>query len=276
MSFTIMNVNVGQLPWPIGMKHRRERSRRLVHTILNLENKPDIICFQEMFTKSARNIVVKGLKEQYPFNVVDNSKGKWMIGVNSGLAIVSRYRIVASAIHTYTKTRGVDNLAKKGVLGARIAMNYSDYRNRMHRYMVTVFTTHIQAGIGREPCICKYFDTNDMSSNQLKRLQIEEASHFINKFKEPGDNAIVFCGDFNVEPDVDYLPDILNKDNDLFDTFNSERSQLQGTVIGETDKRIDYQFVNDDGVQNAWSIIIPEIGASITDHYAVYGKVIFS
>lgn len=100
----ILSLNLGQLPFPLGIKDRKKRARELVNKVLMMdseddENTPDIVCFQELFSRSSRRIVIKGLSDIYPYWYADNSRGRHVVGVNSGLAIFSKHQIVD---HTFT------------------------------------------------------------------------------------------------------------------------------------------------------------------------------
>lgn len=271
LNVNVLNVNIAQLPWPIGIGKRKQRVLLLIRTILELDTSPDILCFQEAFNRSSRKLLSHHLRFAYPYSFVDNSIGKFLVGVNSGLAIFSKFPIIHRELHTYTVYRGVENFAKKGVMGVRIEIDHHNSRNVWQNLKLSVFTTHLQAGgFDKTPCICKYFDKNNMTSSEIKESQVMEAARFINHITDDNeDDGIVLCGDFNLEPDVDFLGHILEQLSNLSDSFDATKSKLDTTVIGE-DKRIDYQFTD---VPNSESVIIPEIAGNITDHYAVSGIV---
>lgn len=275
MNIFVMNLNVGQLPWPLGIHGRKSRARTLVDKILMMDEDsklPDIICLQELFSKTARKIVIKGLKDAYPYYYVDDSHGKYLVGVNSGLAIFSKHPIVNQTLVHYSVYRGVENFAKKGIMGVRLEVDKYDENNALYSSSLCVFTTHVQTGVGGEPCICKLFDRNNLPSDSLKYLQIEQACKVINEFRDEDDH-LIFCGDFNINSSkklYQEISDALGVDCCIYDSFESKQSNLQSSAIGEG-KRIDYQFVSDDLLGE--SIIDSYFGpyAIVTDHYAIFG-----
>lgn len=258
-SFKILSLNVGQMPFPLGLDSRDKRLKLLIDTILSNEDL-DVLCFQELFRKEARISIVNKLKDEYPYYLVDSSSGKYYIGVNSGLAIFSKYPIIDTIKHTYKHFRGVENFAKKGLLGVKI---------KITDMFINIFNTHLQSGIGSEPCVCKIFDYfsdspgSNMSSTELKIAQVEELAHEIEVFCYETEK-VVSVGDFNIltrKSDYVSLKDIMES-IELFDTFSSDDSPLQSSVIGEN-KRIDYVWSDIEG----YSIITNKYGNSkITDH----------
>ena len=268
MNIHLLTLNVAQQPVRIftGLKNRNKRARRLVDKIFELNPQPDIICFQELFRKKSQKLIIKALKHIYPFYYLDESPGKYIIGVNSGLAIFSKFPITEKTLYTYTKFRGVENFAKKGLMGIKIQI---DDNNEMY-----VFTTHLQTGIGAEPCICKYFDTNDWSSNQLKSFQVQEAIDQITHITHDKHIPIVFTGDFNIRAIKPLYNTIQEKlDNiGLNDIYDEDESPIDTTVIGKPDRRIDYIWTNTTGN----SVVTTEFGdivGYITDHYGVIGYI---
>ncbi len=257
----ILTLNVGQLKFPIGKGKRNLRALMLGEILSNEKNPYDVICFQELFRKKAQDILIRWISEIYPYYIVDRSCGRYLVGGNSGLAIFSRHPITREVRHRFTAYRGVENFAKKSVWGVELDVEGTS---------VCVFTTHLQTGISNEPCICKLFDKNNLSSNALKTLQIEEIITVVENFTGENDNVIV-TGDFNIRAGSDLHGVMYEKFSDvgLLDTFSAEDSDLRSTVIGEEDKRIDYIWFDGTGD----SIIIGDYRTTpdITDHNGVSG-----
>lgn len=268
MNLHVLTINIAQQPIRIftGLKNRNKRAQRLVQTIKQLDPLPDIICFQELFRKKSQKIIIEGLKNIYPYYNVDKTCGKYIIGVNSGLAIFSKYPIEEKMFHQYTKEKGVENFAKKGILGLKLKLDDDD---------LFVFTTHLQTGLGAEPCICKCFDNNKLSSDDLKKIQVQEAVNKIKEFtKNDNSPSIIFTGDFNT-PSVNDLYQIeshLLNSIDLEDIFNKQKSPLDTTVIGKPDRRIDYIWTNILGSNDIVTTKFGNIVGYITDHYGVIGE----
>ena len=272
-SLRVLTLNIEQMPFPLGSGSRNKRARILSDIILSNDDF-DVICFQELFRRSARKILIKQLKNVYPYYCIDDSYGKYLIGVNSGLGIFSRFPIVDNILHTFKNYRGVENFAKKGVMGTRIDISSLDTEIPFDIY---VFTTHIQSGIGNEPCICGIFNKisgspgSDMSSVELKKSQMEEVADTIENFCERRENVIL-AGDLNIvaqnNNDYAFLKDIMNSVG-LSDTFDSNQSSLQSTVIGEQNRRIDYIWSDMEGS----SVISAKYGnTDTTDHRDVIGE----
>ena len=255
----VLSLNVGQLKFPLGKGQRNVRALML-GDILSKE-KYDVICFQELFRKKAQDILIRWLDEIYPYYVVDRSRGKYLVGANSGLAIFSRHPITREIRHRFTTYRGVENFAKKSVWGVELDVEGTP---------VCVFTTHLQTGIGSEPCICKLLDKNNLSSDALKTLQLKEIVRVVKEFAGENDNVVV-TGDFNIRAGSKLHGVMYEKFSsiELLDTFSPEDSELQSTVIGKEDKRIDYIWFDGTGD----SIITGDYHTSpeITDHNGVSG-----
>jgi endonuclease/exonuclease/phosphatase family metal-dependent hydrolase len=261
----ILSLNLAQLPFPIGISNRNKRAREFVNRLLNMENLPDVICLQELFTNSSRNIIKNGIEHIYPYNYIDYSCGKFLIGVNSGLAIFSKYPISSQILHTYKKYRGVENFAKKGVMGICIELE-----NDKHCY---VFTTHIQSGLGGSPKILDWLDKilniTDLGSDDLKLYQVASIINTINKLIV-GKAPIFVAGDFNIEANTELYTEMLNilDSKKLYDNYDEENSENNSSVLDE-DKIIDYIFSN----MNGQYIILNTFGEKgiVTDHRAVNG-----
>ena len=266
--FRILSLNVAQLPFPLGIKNRNARAKNLVDKILAIDQEqPDVICLQELFRHRGRKYVIKALEDIYRFVFADNRRGRHLLGVNSGLAILSRFPIIDKMIHRYTKYRGVENFAKKSILGVMLEINDDEY--------VCVFTTHLQTGLGGEPCICKLFETNSDTSNELKTMQIQEAATAIQDFRR-STHPVYFVGDFNIpanKPLYLITSAILLARCNIVDVFDHNESELDTSVIGREDRRIDHLFAS--SPESSQNVISSHFGTygDVTDHYAVSGFV---
>lgn len=97
-----------------GMRPNEPRLNEIVKYLKNKND--DILCLQEVFTESATQILIEGLKKQYP-HIVHNV-GKNVIGINSGLMLLSKFPIEHLEFETFTSRTGFNQLSQKGVLGA--------------------------------------------------------------------------------------------------------------------------------------------------------------
>jgi endonuclease/exonuclease/phosphatase family metal-dependent hydrolase len=122
----------------------------------------------------------------------------WVPLVDDELALASRLPVVETGMHVFEDAAGVDVLAAKGVLHARLA------RGPEPEDLLDVFVTHLQA--------------ND-EHGEARRNQIAELASIVQRTAQ-GIAPIVVMGDFNVagghpdraDPDSEY--------NFLLDTLN--------------------------------------------------------
>jgi endonuclease/exonuclease/phosphatase family metal-dependent hydrolase len=101
--------------------------------------------------------------------------GPWLPLAGDELALASRLPVVAIQGHIYAHAAGVDVLAAKGVLHARLVRGAHD--------LVDVFVTHLQAG--RE-------------HGEVRRAQIEELGSFMRDTMNGTADPVLVLGDFNV------------------------------------------------------------------------------
>lgn len=268
----LLTLNTGQTPLPDGKDWKTERVKVLIDAILE-NDEFDVLCFQEIFWRPSRLIFIERLKDRYPYYFIDGSLGRYFFGLNSGLAIFSKYPIVDKVIHTYKDYRGVEDLAMKGVIGVKINLNPGREPQYIH-----VFTTHIQSGIGEEPYAFTIFDKftgskgSKMDSHELKKSQINELVKIIQKFSNM--SRVVIAGDLNVDSmrsEYKFLKTVLNS-YEIKDLFNKKFSFLNTSTIKD-DKRIDYVWSNLKG----YSIITSKYGnKQTTDHRDVIAKLYVS
>jgi exonuclease III len=284
ISLRLLTLNTEQMPFPFGKEFRTERAQLLSDIILS--NKDfDIICLQEVFWEPSRQIFINNLRYKYPYYYVDDSFGKYFIGLNSGLAIFSKYPIVDHISHTYKDYRGVETLAKKGIIGVKLDLSgnnkFKSKRSliKSKRSFVNVFTTHLQSGIGKEPYIFTLIDKysplkgSNMSSIELKESQLKELKKIVQKFCKDGEHIIV-AGDLNIDAsrskDYGILSQIMRSLR-LKDTFVFTNDSMKSSVLGGKEKRIDYVWSDMVGK----SIITETYGNSkTTDHRNVIANLI--
>jgi len=267
----VLTLNVAQLGWPLGIKNRQTRVLKLAKVLREELPDFDVLCFQELYRKRAKETLILWLKEEYPYYIVDTSPGRYWIGTNSGLAFFSKIPIAEVYKYVYKHFRGVENFSRKSLWGLKL-----HYANEPEE-KIYVFTTHIQSGIGSEPCICKIFDYfskspgKNMTSKELKEAQIDELCKAVQEFA--GDNSkVILSGDFNIRATSSLYKKLSQSMNNigLFDTFEEEKSPIDTTVVGEENKRIDYIWCDTEG-ESIVATIFGEEG--ISDHYGVVGKI---
>ena len=263
----ILSINVAQLPWLYNqMPDPDDRMAAICNNILAAINDPTsvgirIICFQELFSNSARHIVRKMLKSHYPYMFLDNSCGKYGIGVNSGLGIISRDPLTCCTIREYSSRRNIEYLTKKGLMGVKCTWRLPN----LSTITLYIYNTHLQAGGNIPP----FSWLNRTSADEIKHRQIREAMQWIRRDLSASDphSIILFCGDLNLSPDEDPFTNIRPAFPLVRDTFDSMISPISYSSANR--KRIDYCIeLRPQPEVEVLSIIIDESMVN-TDHHPV-------
>lgn len=199
----ILSFNINLLP------HTFKKLDFLEKLILTHE----IIFLQEFFTNiwfCKKKWLINFCKE-YNYNVVTNDNIDLLNYkfVDSGLVILSKYKILDTINYNFNFSEEIDKFSNKGILYAKIKIDNT---------IINLFNTHLQA---------QY--TNKISINSIKKSQLSELNLFINQIIEKNNNIIV-GGDFNISP---------QNSNDYFKSFNLCHSN-EATV---------YTKYNSDGIE---------------------------
>jgi endonuclease/exonuclease/phosphatase family metal-dependent hydrolase len=211
--------------------------------------KPHIICFQELFDHDVQHFFISRLKYRYSY-VLDDSPGKFLVGVNSGLAIFTKYKILDSELLTFGLHRGVENFAKKGAMLAKI---------NIHNTVVSVVNTHLQTDDYANSCLCNLLNNTFLTSYQIRMEEVNQIKKFITK---SCDGKVLLCGDLNIVNDtVDY--NFLLSITKLRDSYDDILSKIKTT---NEDGRIDYILTN-----FPCSSEITDVFRNYSDHNAVVG-----
>ena len=135
----------------------------------------DVLVLQEVFHKRARKRLLQKLDGDYEYHTSVGPKS--FFGVSSGVMIFSKHPIIEEKFVSYSKSKGADGLAKKGVVLAKIRFGKQD---------VHIVGTHLQAGASS-------------AEKSVRKSQLTELANAVNLI---GDSSIViFAGDFNITPD---------------------------------------------------------------------------
>ena len=261
VDISLLTINVAQFPPPLGIPNRTERMTQLAHCINYID--ADVVCCQEMWSNYQRNNFYEIVKKKYPYMYADYSWGKFLFGMHSGLMIASKHPIVRSDIRHFQHFRGPEHFAKKGVLGVELQVG---------NQCVCIFTTHLQAGPGGD--LFKWWDSNQLPTNIISGLEAREIKDFVDDFA--GEVPSLIAGDFNINandnPPTEYqncmkallcARDTYHGEEHLGSTWNDDGSQ--------SGDRIDHIFAMSEKITGG-CMIIPTIGAAITDHLAVLGE----
>ncbi|KAG0269574.1 hypothetical protein DFQ27_003037 [Actinomortierella ambigua] len=159
----------------------------------------DVVVFQECFESSACNIVVEGLKHEYPYytNVIgeggvgsgpsnwDSSTGgsfSLLKFTNGGVRIMSKWPILEKHEHFYAESCGTDAMARKGFAYVKLNVKGST---------VHVVGTHAQSTI-----------SGCSNPRQIRASQQAEIEKFVTSKRIPANQLLVLAGDFNVDRDA--------------------------------------------------------------------------
>lgn len=259
----------------------------IVERILALSDEPDVIVFQELWTGKGRYLLSNMFKDRWPYILTDCRIGKFLFGLNSGLAVYSKYPIVDFVRCDYRDRMGDEVFARKGCLALKLEIGANEDGSKKYFYC---FNTHLQAGIGRiasyldkipllGPWLNKIILHTDKSTSEVKRKQIDQAKQIIDNFVGEDANKgvhMLFAGDFNTSnTDVVEYDYMLNA-FDAIDTFSSEYSPYPGSVISEknVNRRIDYQLDMTKGNNKlkGYSIIDETLPVPYSDHMTLHGN----
>ncbi|MCZ6501340.1 MAG: sphingomyelin phosphodiesterase [Gammaproteobacteria bacterium] len=208
-----MTYNIQQLGYAnwIANHFEKERLMLIPETILALDEKPDILILQEVFTEYSFNFLVKKLSDEFPYHTAvvaqDCNQTVWTsvqgdCRVNSykgngGVSIFSRWPITAKHAYVYRSGRissTFDFLAQKGAVYASISIA----EQRVH-----VLDTHLQA---------------DSGSHDIRMRQLEEMRLWFDSFSVPKSEAVILGGDFNVSSnDVNKLAELFSVTKSRFE-----------------------------------------------------------
>lgn len=193
LSARIFSLNVFIRPVLVGVNDYKDQ--RLTQLLQVLQSY-DIVCLQELFSASGprKKKFLERLLSKHGFHQYVSSPAPGFLSffqfppklVDAGLAIVSKYPIVRTDYHTFSKavSRSIDFLVAKGVLYARLSI----FPDKPERF-VHLFTTHLQASNGLE----------DASFERVRRTQLTEIVEFMQRMTADDANGVVIItGDFNV------------------------------------------------------------------------------
>ncbi|KAJ2711970.1 hypothetical protein H4R19_002994 [Coemansia spiralis] len=154
----------------------------------------DVVCLQEMFeyASSRRSrLLAAAEKLGFRYYVVSERKFLWSLGIDGGLAILSRLPVVATDSFEYQRGIGPDWLARKGVMYAKLAVRVEGAAAPTH---VHVFTTHTQASYG---------EVHITQPDVKRRLaQLHEFHNFMEEVlprHRAAGEPVILTGDFNVD-----------------------------------------------------------------------------
>lgn len=199
---SIINVlayNTFMLTPPISLSDQGTRAQHIDEAVHDL----DAILIQEVFDNNARATLLNELSAEYPYqtSVVDLPN----ILEDGGVMIVSRWPIEYEAQMVFDDCLDADCLSNKGVMYARINKLGTIYH---------LFSTHQNA----------QQVAGDPDFVNVRNLQMQDFSAFIDAQNIPANEAVIFGGDMNVDKHANFL----NEYNEMFSIFNASEPTYVG------------------------------------------------
>ncbi|SRR5579885_481791 len=183
----------------------------------------DVVIMEELFDRDLRNSMIQSMSKNYPYhtNVVGQDGSKILTG---GTMIFSKWPIQSENQIVYQAGSGLDALASKGAVYARIDKNNKIYH---------VIGTHLQAG--------------DPAENaNVRAKQLQELALFIDTLSIPAAEPLLLGGDFNInqfDKELENLQGILNVS--LIENTGytySDDGMVNTMSVSKNRGRIDYLF----------------------------------
>lgn len=176
----LLTWNVFMLPAPIKFSKQKMRRENILKELAVLQNKYDVMVFQEAFIGLFRKHLTKGLQGTHPF-AYSMGKGGRIRVFGSGLLILSKYPIEIQDKVYYKKCSGADCFAAKGAFLAEVALPENKH--------VQIIVTHMQAGQKPEKI-------------EIRATQVDQLRAFMEKNKRTNVPQIL-AGDLNINALVD-------------------------------------------------------------------------
>ncbi|MDF1630049.1 MAG: sphingomyelin phosphodiesterase [Alcanivoracaceae bacterium] len=236
----------------------------------------DVILFQEAFS-SDRNGMLQQLAAEYPYQThVPKIPYSGINVFDSGVLVVSRYPIVATADFIYPDCSGTDCFADKGIIYAEVIKGGKAYH---------VTSTHTAS-----------FDTAE--ARALRQEQFQQIRALVDAQNPASFDAVMMGGDFNVNKllwpqDYAQMLTNLNATDPLStgytaSTFDPRINSLSGAAGsgGETVEYLDYVVYSNTHRQPTQSrndVRVPRTAVAplfhtrdLSDHFPVMGEFVFA
>jgi len=179
MEFELLTFNIFVRPFLIFSHFGGDNKKERLEEFLTRISSYSIICLQELFSKNDNqfisNFIRKAKEMGYRYTAYfPKTKGYFKIG-NSGLCVLSRYKIVDSCLDVFSNNEGFEYFAEKGVMYCKIQLT--------EKFYLHLFTSHLKA---------------DNGLSKTQSVQLDHISKLINS-KCIDDNPFILTGDFNID-----------------------------------------------------------------------------
>lgn len=264
----ILTLNVACLPYLL-TSNNKDRISKICDQIL--KDDIDIICFQELFDMDAQEIVIDKFINTHQYMILNQKDISCCCSCfiyNSGLAIISKYKIISHQFVPFEQIDGIDAFAWKGVIG-------SSFKITQDR-TINIFNLHLISN-------AQLFGSRDESIVRIN--EINEILDFL-KYELTNDNQAFVMGDFNIKNiSIEYQNLIKNfvdmwnyrQDiNDLGYTWDPIRNKNMNT--GKSPTKFDYilqpNWTNQIEIDDI-KLFIPgkEPNECLSDHFGICVKV---
>ena len=233
-----------------------------------MQEAPDVLALQEMWSQSCRKQLYGDIKEKYPHKFEDPHSSYLSLG--SGLSVYSKYPIERAKIHRFTHWRGHHEFfANKGFIIAKIMLDKTP---------VYVVTTHLQAGGKKDKYLSPYSDlsTQEIRFEQLKQIR-RDLTVFI-KDEDPkkllSDQVVLLTGDLNISTSEEEYASLTKAIPTVKETA-ALGQRLIGTSYDKTGnvkpKTIDHILSLGKAIQGT-SKATDTFGFYVSDHLGVVGQ----
>lgn len=258
-SFKILTYNIfGSLYLPSTRRRMAEIGRLLVK--MAEEHGIDVICLQETFFSSWRDKhLIRPWLEKFSSHASTSKQGLYLL--DSGLSTLSKSQIIKSEFLGFSRAKGVDGLANKGVLLTRVQL--SDGTE------VDVYNTHTQAS---------YLSQKAKSSVRIS--QVQEILTFVQKHSDKN-NPVFLLGDLNLTEDNEEYGILLTEGGftDVMRTLYPNRDSHPMTTLKKShpakEKKIDHLFIKF-GENSVWGVQKSDVkilDLNLSDHRAVFAEI---
>lgn len=188
----ILSWNIACLPQKINTLKNSTKRLKSITKFIEL-SKPDIICFQEVFSSESRIYLKQYLKNNKYYIYLSPHKN---ILLNGGLLIASKFEIIDLDNIIFNNSLGEDCLSDKGILYIKIKYN--------NKY-INIFNTHLNNAT-------PMYSINRHDEGKIIRYQLNEfLQFFYNKIKNNTSNIYLLVGDFNLPYESLYYNKFINK-----------------------------------------------------------------
>lgn len=189
----IISYNIQLLPrWIAHLKHKPMQRVPFIAREMIREN-PDIIVFQEAFSKPCNKKLIALLKPHFPY-IAGPANEKRGFKLSSGVLILSKTPLEILETIQFDTCEKEDCMARKGAILVQTSI-----RNQS----LQILGTHMEAG----------------GTAELKTSQFTQIKHLVERHQKPG-IAQFLCGDFNIRQTSDLYTKMLG-DLAMYDSHPS-------------------------------------------------------